>query len=473
MEIFFGIDFGTTNSSAAYIADGAGMSLVRCGDENGGPFPSVIAIDKDTGEIYRGKAAWEKRRELAQRCEVISSIKSWLGTDREWLIAGKTWTPEMITAEIFNGLKEQIYSRHRFNITEATVAVPVAFTLEKRKALKEAARLAGIKVKGFVSESTSAFFRNYKHIKHCVNVVVFDWGGGTLDISVLKNEGGKVYELAASGMEFGGNDIDLLFAQWLHGKIIKDKPVKKSFEEMEPKYQDMLLVRAEEAKKELSDMDSATVALNRYGEYGAVRIKVDIDTFSALMANKIDAVIKCLEQTIRDAGMSMEEMDAIIMAGGSSNLRSLLDKIETMKWYDKVVFPDDPVWNVAEGTAMLNKGSGTVRLNQDIGIVLSDGMFYPLFKKGMAIDDCKLGPIYFGTVDDAKTAVFAFGDGHKIIDHAHVPVYAFYDELIEFQAQIDEYMVFTANMRSTKRPGDDPGRFAHSELRFYYELPRV
>lgn len=473
MKNWFGIDFGTTNSSAAGIVDtGVGTEIIRYGDDFGGPFPSVVAIDRNTGEVYHGRRAWEKKRELTEHCEVISSVKNWLGTEKTWMIAGETWTPEKVAAEILNGLKHQISSRHGFEITEAMVSVPVGFTLEKRRALKEAARKASIDVKGFVSESTSAFFRNYKHVSHCMKSVVFDWGGGTLDISVILNKGGKVYELATSGLKLGGDDIDVKFAQWLHNKIIKDKQVKKSFEEMLPKYQDMLLVKAERAKRELSEADSTLVTMNNYGEYGVVRANVDIDAFTLLIEPEVDSAIECLEKTVKEAGMSMQEIESVIMAGGSSNLRPLLDKIDS-RWGDKVFYPEDSVWNVAEGAALLSKSPGSTKLNQDIGLLMSDDTFYPLFKKGDSIQSCRIGPLHFGVVDDARNAVFSFSDRTKVIDYVNVPVYGFYDELVEFKAQIDEYMVFASEMKSSHKPGDAPKYIEYPGLTFYYELPTI
>lgn len=191
---WFGIDFGTTNS-AAFSFTGTSKENVQpihYGDDEGRPFPSVVAINKMTGEIITGREAKNRKNELMGAFEYFSSIKSVIDSNKTWEIAGKTWTPEDITSEIFIALKKRVEKPGSMNLlNEAVIAVPNGFTAEKKKHLRNAAKKAGINVKMFIGEPTAAFCSNYNELKSCKNVAVFDWGGGTLDVTVLKVEGGQ------------------------------------------------------------------------------------------------------------------------------------------------------------------------------------------------------------------------------------------------------------------------------------------
>jgi Molecular chaperone len=128
----FGIDFGTTNSACTGILEKRREIPYR--DNFGNPFPSLIVIDRVTGEVFCGRDAWRKREELSESCEIIPSVKTHLGTDKTWQVAGKIWTPVMVATEVFLGIKQQV-ARGAGNVQleQAVVAVPVGFSSEKRK----------------------------------------------------------------------------------------------------------------------------------------------------------------------------------------------------------------------------------------------------------------------------------------------------------------------------------------------------
>ena len=276
----FGIDFGTTNSSVVQCVSLDGKTRrIPYGDDEGRPMPSIVAIDKATGEVFIGREAWNKRSELAQSCECIQSVKSLLEVDG-WskFIAGKWWTAKDIAAEVFKALRNNITGNDSFEEDlKAMVAVPVGFSRSKREAIRNAAKEAGIDVEGFISEPTAAFFANYDELKSEETVVIFDWGGGTLDVSVIRNSGGRISELATTGMPIAGDDIDERLARKVHAKVTRKKGVNLSFDEMSPAARDMLLVRAERAKRALSEDDDTVISLNRYGDIGAFRERVSYE----------------------------------------------------------------------------------------------------------------------------------------------------------------------------------------------------
>lgn len=479
LKNWFGIDFGTTNSSTVGIlGTGSVNKTIRYGDDYGGPFPSLIAINKETGEVFCGRDAWEKRRELSDSCEVIPSIKSFLGTDRTWLIAGKQWSVELIAAHIFKSLKEQVKQKHGFTMDNAVVSIPVGFSPAKRKSLRMAAQAAGIKIENFISESTAAFFRNYEELKHYTKIAVFDWGGGTLDISIIENKDGKISEIATGGMQFGGDDIDLKLANWVHSKIMKDKGMKIPFKDMKARFQDMMVVMAERAKREMSDTDSTYIAISNYGEFGMVKVPIEIDVFSLLIEPHVNNAIQCLENAVRQANLSMEGIECVVMVGGSSNLRPLVERIESRWKGPRIFYPEDSVWCVAEGAAMIRKYPGQLRLYQEIGLILSDDSYFGLMNRN-DVAPCKPLEVNFGIVEDSRSARFVFSDNtvradtgsKKVLGRKNVSTYGFLTEQLKLKAFIDEDLVFRAEIKSDRKTQEYKGTWEYSDLKFYYEIP--
>ena len=145
LQHYFGIDFGTTNSATVgFLVMDHKPECVKYGDEEGRPIPSVVAIDKTTGEIYTGRNAWDKKMQLSESCEYISSVKTILDSEQGKEIAGRIWTPVNIATEVFRSLKENVLDRTGLEMNEATIAIPVGFSAEKRSKLREAAEDAGI-----------------------------------------------------------------------------------------------------------------------------------------------------------------------------------------------------------------------------------------------------------------------------------------------------------------------------------------
>ena len=141
MRYYFGVDFGTTNSAVvAIVYDEDWNRVITFGDEYENPFPSLIAIDKTSGEVYCGRKAWEARRKLQETCEIISSVKTYLGEDKTWNINGEIWTPEKVTAQLFMALKENVKEQYDIDLNETVVSIPVGFSPKKRQALRSAAK---------------------------------------------------------------------------------------------------------------------------------------------------------------------------------------------------------------------------------------------------------------------------------------------------------------------------------------------
>lgn len=476
LSFHFGIDFGTTNSAtAAYIKGATGIEAqeVRFGDAMGRPIPSVVAIDKETGKVYTGRDAWDKKLELSESCEYISSIKSFIEKDEIFHIAGKEWTTTDIASRVFTGLKDKVREQYDVTISEATVAIPIGLAPEKRKRIREAAGKAGIEITSFVSEPTAAFYANYDELKSATNVAVFDWGGGTLDVSIIKNVKGRISEMATAGMDVAGDALDKKIAERLHAKIARKKGKSIAYLDMPATARDMLRVRSERAKCMLSEDDTATVQINDYGEYGVCRETIDYEWFVDIIEPEVSSAIECLREAIKQSGIGVANIDRVLMVGGSSNLRPLVEKMDEI-FGDKLYFPDETAWNVAKGAAKLNMIPGGYYSNQSVGIELSDGSFFPVLKSDVPVEGYSR-EFDFSLVDDSRQARFLFAgsDDIKYSDErfCSVPAHGFLQESMHMTVTVDKDMVFRALIKSRMHPEEFQRMWEYSRLKCYYKLP--
>jgi molecular chaperone DnaK len=473
----FGIDFGTTNSATVgYAFMGSKYEQLLYGDDEQRPVPSVVAVHKKTGEVFTGRKAWERRQELSQDCEFITSVKSLLNSEWSKMIAGKKWTAVEVAAEVFKGLQKNVHDRTGIVMDEAVVAIPVGLSAGKRRLLREAAALAGLKISSFISEPTAAFFANYPDIRNDNTVVVFDWGGGTLDVSVLKHNDGKIFELATGGHPEAGDAIDLKIAEKVHARIARKKKINISFEDMPAVNRDMMLVRSERAKRALYDDDTATISINNYGEFGAVRETLDYDWFSEIISTYVDKAIECFDRVVSESGVGINNIDRIIMVGGSSNLRPLTEKLDS-RYGDRLYFPEETMWNVGTGAAMLSATPGGYYSNQKIGVILSDNTLFPLLKENEKIEKWSARH-HFAIVDTNQEARFIFGgsadleqDDDKYVT-LQVPAYVFLQEQIILDANIDDDLVFNVIASSTMRTEEYRRIWKYERLKCYYQLPK-
>lgn len=469
--MYYGIDFGTTNSACIGITDA--KSVLQLGDTfDGRPFPSLVIIDPHTGQVWTGREAWEKRQQFKNECIVISSVKSLMGTNKTWTVAGQIWNSSMVAAQVLCGLKENARETgDLFKLEEAVVAVPVRFTPAQRADLRTAAQIAGIKIKSIVSEPTAAFFRHYQEIKGYQRIGVFDWGGGTLDIAILENIDGNVREVAVDGIQLGGDNIDSKLAYWFHDQVLQQKGGTRSFREMDAADRDAVLVRCERAKIDLGSRARIDIGLTSYGSYGPVKIRIDEDIFSRLITPEVNRAIETFENLLNNYNMSIEEIGCILMVGGSVNLKPFIDAVKE-RWKDSnIINPPDSDWSVASGAAQLNMHKGEYVLAESIGIILADDNFYPLLQDGIKIDVAK-SDTSFALVEDSNTAnfIFAYKSG-EILGYMNVPSMGFFKEKIDLVCEIGPDMVLEVKAKSQNRSPRYSERWYYPGPRIFYKLP--
>ena len=457
---WFGIDFGTTNSAAFSFTgvDENTIIPIHYGDDEGRPFPSVVAINKNTGEVICGRDAKDQRHALQETHVYFSSIKSIIDSNQTWMIAGKEWTPEDIAAEILKALKARVERDNDNIMDEVVMAVPVGYSAGKKMHLRNAAKKAGINIKMFISEPTAAFCSNYHELCACKNVAVFDWGGGTLDVVVLKIENGNISELSAEGMAFAGNDIDQKFAAKMHAKFMRNKTPVIPMEELPATAQDQLLSKCEKAKCDFDDEDVVSLSINRYGSYGAVRDSVEYDYFSLLIEQDIDNAVNCLKSAIQKAGLNTGSLDRILCVGGSSKLRPLREKLKSIFGEDMLLYPDKVMWDIAKGAALISTKQGGYTLSKSIGLQLCDGTYFPLFKKGQPVP-CEELKMTFSVIDQGSSGLqdarFIFTDSaspeeRELYEPFVLPLRGFADEYIQLCCYIDQDNVFKLKVGSNR-----------------------
>ena len=474
-----GIDFGTTNSAAiSFIKTGKNTARIEHGDDLGTPFPSIVGINKETGEVITGRDAKNRRIELSEHYEFFSSIKSIIDKDEIYDIGGKIWTPVAIATEILKGLKKEI---ERKNVDPDTVvmAVPVGFAPKKKMKLREAAKNAGLTIESFISEPTAAFIGNYEKTKMLKNVAVFDWGGGTLDIAILHIEDGRIEEVLTESMDLAGDNIDNRIAEYMHIQFCKSKGITKPFDKILKRSRDELIVKSERAKIALSEgSELARILVPHYDEYGLLHLQLEKDDFIELIKPEVESAKNLLKRTIEKANLNNINIDAVLCVGGSSRLSSFRDSIIDEYGADKVIYPPEVMWSIAEGAAAVSMSNscGGFGLNQDIGLILSDGSFYPLLMKGQRIP-CKEKKINFASVTDEKCIRFLLTDAEDpskrtfqypiVIDREGQ---GFMSEQFEVSCFVDPDLLFRFRIRSTEFMKKYLYMWTYNKMNMYYQI---
>ncbi|MCR5669237.1 MAG: Hsp70 family protein [Lachnospiraceae bacterium] len=475
---WIGIDFGTTNSAAiSFYDDRHSIERREHGDDQGTPFPSIVGINRKTGEIITGRDAKNSRLELAGQYDFFTSVKTIIDKDIQYTVAGRLWTPVMLAAEILKGLKTEML-RRRVNAESVVMAVPVGFSPSKKRKLREAAQIAGIEIETFISEPTAAFVSNYSKLRMYKNVAVFDWGGGTLDVSILHIESGRIEEIKTEGMNLAGDDIDLKIAEQMHKKYCLKKNVSKAFDEVDGRSRDRLLVKSEAAKIALSEGNEvASVMVPQYDHNGTFQDFIEYEHFKELVEPEVNQAINCLNRTISNAHLNKANIDAVLCVGGSSRLKPFKERIREL-YGEKVYYPKKVMWDIAEGAAIISmtNSKGGYGMNQNIGLILSNGAFYPLLKKGQKIP-CKEKRINFATVTDEKSVRFLITDAEapedRTFEHPIVierEGQGFMSEQFEVSCFVDPDLLFRFRVRSTEFMREYLYMWTYDKLNIYYQI---
>lgn len=342
MGKIIGIDLGTTNSCVAVIEGGQPTVIVN--SEGSRTTPSVVAFSKK-GERLVGEPA--KRQAVTNSERTISSIKREMGTDYKVTIDRKKYTPQEISAFILMKLKKDAENYLGERVTEAVITVPAYFSDSQRQATKDAGRITGLKVDRIINEPTAAALAYGLDNGEAQKILVYDLGGGTFDVSVIEI-GDKVIEvLATSGdNHLGGDDFDDRLVSYLISEFKRTEGVDISRDKMALQ---RVREEAEKAKKELSSAMTTNINLPFLvtSKSGAKHMDITITRakFNELTADLVDRTAGPVMNALSDAGISKNELDKVLLVGGSTRIPAVQDKVRQLTGLEpsKNMNPDECV----------------------------------------------------------------------------------------------------------------------------------
>ena len=341
-----GIDLGTTNSCVSVLEGGEAKVIPN--SEGSRTTPSVVAFAKN-GEVLVGQPA--KNQAVTNVDRTIRSVKRHIGSD--WKsndIDGKQYTPQEISAHVLMKLKRDAEAYLSEPVTDAVITVPAYFNDAQRQATKDAGQIAGLNVLRIVNEPTAAALAyGLEKADKEQTILVFDLGGGTFDVSLLEIGDGVVEVRATSGdNHLGGDDWDNRIVDWLVDKFKTSSGMDLSKDRMAMQ---RLREAAEKAKMELSASQNATINLP-YITVDADKNPLFLDEtlsraeFQRITQDLLDRCRKPFQAVIKDAGISVSEIDHVVLVGGSTRMPAVTDLVKELtggREPNKGVNPDEVV----------------------------------------------------------------------------------------------------------------------------------
>ena len=342
MSKIIGIDLGTTNSCVSVIEGGEPVVIPNA--EGARTTPSVVAFSKD-GERIVGNVA--KRQAITNPEKTISSIKRHMGSDYKVNIDGKAYTPQEISAIILQKLKSDAEAYLGEKVTEAVITVPAYFTDSQRQATKDAGKIAGLDVKRIINEPTAAALAFGIDKEDDQKVMVYDLGGGTFDVSIIEMGDGVQEVLATAGNNhLGGDDFDKKVMDYIIAQFKSETGIDLSNDKMAMQ---RVKEAAEKAKIDLSGMTTAQISLPfitadatgpKHLETTLTRAK-----FNEMTADLVEATMGPVRQAMKDSGLSMNDIDKILLVGGSTRIPAVQEAIQKFSGKEpfKGINPDECV----------------------------------------------------------------------------------------------------------------------------------
>ena len=325
MGKIIGIDLGTTNSCVSVIE--GGEPVVITNSEGSRTTPSVVAFTKD-GERLVGQLA--KNQAVTNPEKTVISIKRHMGSDYKVDIDGKKYTPQEISAMILQKLKGDAEAYLGEKVNDAVITVPAYFTDSQRQATKDAGQIAGLKVHRIINEPTAAALAYGIDKEEEQKIVVYDLGGGTFDVSVIEIGDGVQEVLATAGNNhLGGDDFDQRVIDYLKGEFKKSDGIDLSNDKFAMQ---RLKDEAEKAKIALSNSTSVNVNIPYItaDATGPKHLNVTLTRakFNELTADLVESTMGPLKQAISDSGLDKNEIDKILLVGGSTRIPAVQDAVK-------------------------------------------------------------------------------------------------------------------------------------------------
>lgn len=341
MSKIIGIDLGTTNSCVCVFEGGEAKVIANA--EGNRTTPSVVAFKN--GERIVGEAA---KRQMVTNPNTISSIKRLMGTNEKVEAEGKKYTPEEISAMILADLKKTAEAYLGEEVKKAVITVPAYFNDAQRQATKNAGKIAGLEVERIINEPTAAALAyGLDKQDKSEQILVYDLGGGTFDVSILELGDGVFEVKSTSGNnKLGGDDFDKRIIDYLVEEFKRENGIDLTKDRMAMQ---RLRDAAEKAKKDLSGVTTTQISLPfiSQGESGPLHLELSLTRakFEELIDDLVESTLGPVRQALKDANLTAKDIDKVILVGGSTRIPKVQEVItkELGKEPNKSVNPDEVV----------------------------------------------------------------------------------------------------------------------------------